>query len=196
MLQLYFLSVAANFLAGATLSADWMAERFTSLAGILDALSGRRARTSRAGRAPRRHRHPVRPGGPPLVLGDLFPSVVGIAVGIALLFEVFKQDALYAGEQAARGERGAEDAKRVPHCAGRPCVCRRGTAFLSAREAVLLTRSAASSAALFNPRIVAGNYSFLFRLGRLRRLDHVFGDSGPRWGCSGRTPARMSPCSR
>ena len=28
MLQFYFLSVAANFLAGATLSADWMAASF------------------------------------------------------------------------------------------------------------------------------------------------------------------------
>ena len=45
MLQLYFLSVAANFLAGMTLSADWMGERFTSLAGILEALSVRRAKT-------------------------------------------------------------------------------------------------------------------------------------------------------
>jgi hypothetical protein len=107
MLQLYFLSVAANFLAGATLSADWMGERFTSLAGILGALSGRRARTITGLAALLVGLGTLFvPAAPPIVLGDLFPSVVGMAVGIALLFEVFKQDALYPGEQSARGEQG------------------------------------------------------------------------------------------
>ena len=107
MLQIYFLSVATNFLAGATLSADWMGERFTSLAGILAALSGRRARTITGlsallvGIATL-----FVPAAPPLVLGDLFPSVVGMAVGIALLFEVLKEDAFYPGEQPARGQHG------------------------------------------------------------------------------------------
>jgi len=107
MLQLYFLSVAANFLAGATLSADWMGERFTSLAGILGALSGRRARTITGLAALLVGLGTLFvPAAPPVVLGDLFPSAVGMAVGIALLFEVFKQDAFYPGEQAARGEQG------------------------------------------------------------------------------------------
>jgi hypothetical protein len=107
MLQLYFLSVAANFLAGATLSADWMEERFTSLAEILRALSGRRARTITGLAALLIGLGTLFvPAAPPLVLGDLFPSVVGMAVGIALLFEVLKQDALYPGDQAARNEQG------------------------------------------------------------------------------------------
>lgn len=103
MLQLYFLSVAANFLAGATLSADWMAERFPSLAGILGALSVRRARTITGLAALLVGLGTLFfPTAPPLVLGDLFPSVVGMAVGIALLFEVLKQDALYTHEEPAR----------------------------------------------------------------------------------------------
>ena len=106
MLQFYFLSVAANFLAGATLSADWMSDRFPSLAGILGALSARRARmiTGLAALLVGLGTLFV-PAAPPLILGDLFPSVVGIAVGIALLFEVLKQEALFPGEQAARDDR-------------------------------------------------------------------------------------------
>jgi hypothetical protein len=103
MLQLYFLSVAANFLAGVTLSADWMGERFISLAGILEALSIRRAKTITGLAALLVGLGTLFvPAAPPIVLGDLFPSVVGLAVGIALLFEVFKQDALYSGDRSPR----------------------------------------------------------------------------------------------
>jgi hypothetical protein len=107
MLQLYFLSVAANFLAGVTLSADWMGERFTSLSGLLDALSVRRAKTITGLAALLVGLGTLFvPAAPPILLGDLFPSVVGLAVGIALLFEVLKQDALYPGDSS----RGAESA--------------------------------------------------------------------------------------
>jgi hypothetical protein len=109
MLQFYFLSVAANFLAGATLSADWMAERFTSLAEILHALSSRRARTITGLAALLVGLGTLFvPAAYPIVLGDLFPSVVGVAVGIALLFEVFKQDALYPGDQTPRSVHGSK----------------------------------------------------------------------------------------
>ena len=102
MLQFFFLSVAANFLAGATLSADWILERFSSLGGILRALSGRRVRmvTGLASMLVGVGTLFV-PAAPPLILGDLFPSSVGIAVGIALLFEALKQEALFAGDQGA-----------------------------------------------------------------------------------------------
>jgi hypothetical protein len=107
MLQFYFLSVAANFLAGATLSADWMSERFTSLKMILDALSVRKARmitgltTLLVGLGTL-----FVPAAPPLVLGDLFPSVVGLAVGVALLFEVFRQEAYFGVEHSAHDSAG------------------------------------------------------------------------------------------
>jgi hypothetical protein len=83
-----------------------MSDRFPSLAGILGALSARRARmiTGLAALLVGLGTLFV-PAAPPLILGDLFPSVVGIAVGIALLFEVFKQEALFPGEQAARDDR-------------------------------------------------------------------------------------------
>lgn len=115
MLQLYFLSVAANFLAGMTLSADWMGERFTSLAGILGALSVRRAKTITGLAALLVGLGTLFvPAAAPIVFGDLFPSIVGVAVGIALLFEVFKQASLYTGDQSSRGAepayRGAESA--------------------------------------------------------------------------------------
>jgi hypothetical protein len=102
MLQFYLLSVAANFLAGATLSADWMSDRFKSLAAILAALSARRARiiTGLAALLVGIATLFV-PAAPPLILGDLFPSVVGIAIGIALLFDVLRQEALFPGEQQA-----------------------------------------------------------------------------------------------
>ena len=109
MLQFYFLTVAANFLAGATLSGDWMSERFTSLARLLAALSGRRARTVTGLTAILVGLGTLFvPAAPPLVLGDLFPSIVGMAVGIALLFEVFKEEAVFPGDQPARGERIAK----------------------------------------------------------------------------------------
>ncbi len=106
MLQFYFLSVATNFIAGATLSADWMSRKFAGVAGILGALSARRVRTITGvstllvgvGTL-------FVPAAPPLILGDLFPSVVGIAAGIALLFEVLRQEVLTPDEQAARGDR-------------------------------------------------------------------------------------------
>jgi MFS family permease len=109
MLQFYFLSVAANFLAGATLSADWMSDRFSSLAGILGELSGRRARmiTGLASLLVGVGTLFV-PAGPPIILGDLFPSVVGMAVGVALLFEVLRQEALFPGEQTAPSDRIAK----------------------------------------------------------------------------------------
>ena len=115
MLQFYFLSVAANFLAGATLSADWMSERFTSLAGVLRALSGRRVRmvTGLASLLVGVGTLFV-PAAPPVILGDLFPSTVGIAVGIALLFEALKQEALFAGEHAAGAPAGTERLVKAP----------------------------------------------------------------------------------
>jgi len=109
MLQFYFLSVAANFLAGTALSADWMSEKFPSLAAVLGALSARRARmiigllVLLVGLCTL-----FVPVEGPLILGDLFPSVVGAAVGIALLFEVFRQEAFFPGEQPPRDDRAGK----------------------------------------------------------------------------------------
>ena len=102
MLQFYFLSVAANLLAGATLSSDWITERFSSLRAIVRALSARRARmvtgltSILAGLGTM-----FVPVAKPLIIGDLFPSVVGLGVGIALLFEALRQEVFYPGGDAA-----------------------------------------------------------------------------------------------
>lgn len=100
MLQFYFLSVVSNLLGGLTLCSDWFAGKFSGLTAILAALSVRRAKmvtglfTLLAGFGSL-----FVPVAPPIVLGDLFPSIAGMAMGIALLFEVFKQDALFPAER-------------------------------------------------------------------------------------------------
>jgi hypothetical protein len=105
MLQFYFLSVAANFLAGATLGAEWMAAKFTSLAAILQALSARRARLVTGLAALLSGVGTFFFPADARLFGDLFPSVVGIAVGISLLFEVLRQEVLFPGERPVGGDK-------------------------------------------------------------------------------------------
>ncbi|HET6450978.1 MAG TPA: hypothetical protein VFI08_06685 [Spirochaetia bacterium] len=102
MLQFYFLSVAANLIAGAALSSDWISERFSSLSAILRALSARRARMVTGLLAIGAGLGTLFvPAAYPVILGDLFPSVVGIGAGIALLFEALRQEVFYSTTDAA-----------------------------------------------------------------------------------------------
>ena len=103
MLQFYFLSIVANFLAGMTLSADWFSSRIPGLPSLAPGFSGRRGKMT-IGLAALLVGFGTLfvPAEPPIVLGDLFPSMTGMALGIALLFEVFRQDALFPVE---RGEK-------------------------------------------------------------------------------------------
>jgi hypothetical protein len=100
MLQFYFLSVVSNLLGGLTLCSDWFSGKFAGLGALLTALSARRAKmatglfTLLVGFGTL-----FVPAEPPIVLGDLFPSIAGMAMGIALLFEVFKQDSLFPAER-------------------------------------------------------------------------------------------------
>jgi hypothetical protein len=110
MLQFYFLSVATNLLAGLSLSSTWFGKKFPGLAAAVSGLNGRVGKLA-TGLAVLLVGFATLfvPVEPPLVLGDLYPSVMGMAMGIALLFEVFKQDALLPGERtekASRQERG------------------------------------------------------------------------------------------
>ncbi len=113
MLQFYFLSVAANFLAGTALSADWTLEKFPGLAPVLRALSVRRARmiiglaALLVGLATL-----FVPADGHLLYGDLFPSAVGVVVGIALLFEAIRQEALFSGTDGTKDD-GAGKAPRA-----------------------------------------------------------------------------------
>ena len=106
MLQFYFLSIVANFLGGLTLAGDSLARRIPGLSTFTNALSGRNGKLI-FGLASLLVGFCTLfvPAEPPLVLGDLFPSVVGMAMGIALLFEVFRQEAMLPTEQAEKSER-------------------------------------------------------------------------------------------
>ena len=103
MLQFYFLSVMCNLLAGLTLSSDWFARKLPTLTMSLSAIGERRGKlliglaTLCVGFTTL-----FVPTEPPLVLGDLVPSLAGMIMGVALLFEVFKQDALLPAESAEK----------------------------------------------------------------------------------------------
>jgi len=108
MLQFYFLSVATNLLAGLSLSAAWFGNKFPGLSAAVSGLNARMGKLAMGlavllvGFATL-----FVPVEPPLVLGDLYPSLMGMAMGIALLFEVFKQDALLPGERTEKTDKQA-----------------------------------------------------------------------------------------
>ena len=107
MLQIFFLSIAANLIAGAALASDAISRRIKGFIALADILSSRRAKLILG---------PsvliigflalfVPADAGPLILGDLIPSAVGMAMGIAILFEVFKQDSLLPAESSEKQER-------------------------------------------------------------------------------------------
>jgi hypothetical protein len=100
MLQFYFLSISANLIGGMILSSDWLSLKIESLTDLLSAFSTRRGKmvTGLAAILVGLGTLFV-PAAPPLIIGDLFPSLMGMAMGIALLFEAFKQDALFPTER-------------------------------------------------------------------------------------------------
>ncbi len=106
MLQFYFLSIVTNFLAGLSLASDWIAQRIPGLSSLPKALSGRTVKlisglsSLLVGFATL-----FVPVEGPLIIGDLFPSVMGMAMGIALLFEVFRQEAVLPAERSDKQER-------------------------------------------------------------------------------------------
>ncbi|HVO39421.1 MAG TPA: hypothetical protein VMV03_10390 [Spirochaetia bacterium] len=106
MLQFYFLSIVANFLAGVTLSSDWISRRIPSLASIVAALSARRAKlilglaSLLVGVGTL-----LVPVEGAIIIGDLFPSVIGMAMGVALLFEFFRQEAVLPLEHSDKAEK-------------------------------------------------------------------------------------------
>ena len=111
MLQFYFLSILANLVGGLTLCSDWLGSR-PGLANLFAVLASRYWKMSTglaalvAGFAKL-----FVPAGSPIILADLLPALVGMILGIALLFEVFKQEALFPAE---RGERPDAPARQAP----------------------------------------------------------------------------------
>jgi hypothetical protein len=106
MLQIYFLSVAANTLAGIILASDWITRKFTGVRAVTDGLSTRRGKLT-AGLLSLFVGFVTLlfPSRPPIVLGDLAPSVAGLAMGVALLFEVLRQESLFPAERGDMSER-------------------------------------------------------------------------------------------
>jgi hypothetical protein len=106
MAQLYFLSVASNLLAGILLASDWLVLKFPGLRALADALGARRGRLA-AGLSSLFVGFVTLfvPSGPPIVLGDLVPSAAGLAMGIALLFDVLKQESLFPAERVEQQDR-------------------------------------------------------------------------------------------
>jgi len=106
MLQFYFLSIVANFLAGLVLSSDWISRKFSGLAAAIAVFSGRMGKMV-LGLASLLVGFGTLfvPVGPALIFGDLFPSAMGMAMGIALLFEVFKQDAVFPAERGEKSDK-------------------------------------------------------------------------------------------
>jgi len=108
MLQLYFLSVAVNMLAGTILASDWLARKFSGIGGLTDGLSSRRGKLA-IGLSSLIVGFVTLffPAAPPILVGDLAPSLAGLAMGVALLFEVLRLEALFPAERADGTERQA-----------------------------------------------------------------------------------------
>jgi hypothetical protein len=106
MLQFYFLSIVSNLVAGVSLGGEWFAKKVPKFLPIATALSGRSAKLI-AGISSLLVGFGTLfvPVEGPIIIGDLFPSVMGMAMGIALLFEVFRQDAVLPVEHGEKSER-------------------------------------------------------------------------------------------
>ena len=118
MLQFYFLSVLANLVGGLTLCSDWLGSR-PGMANLVAALSTRYGKmTTGLAALVAGFAKLFVPVGPPIILGDLFPALVGMVLGIALLFEVFKQEAFFPAEHGDRPDRHERPALRIAPSSG------------------------------------------------------------------------------
>ncbi len=108
MLQFYFLSIACNLAAGMALAFEPIAHRLPKLSGLSELLTARGSKIF-LGIAALLVGFVTLfvPAGAGLILGDLIPSLAGIAMGIALLFEVFRLEAMFPSERSERTERPA-----------------------------------------------------------------------------------------
>jgi hypothetical protein len=106
MFQFYFLSVSCNLLAGLALAFEAVSRRLPRLSGLSDLLTSRGSKIF-LGIAVLLTGFVTLfvPAGEGIIIGDLIPSLAGIALGIALLFEVFRQEAVFPSERTERMER-------------------------------------------------------------------------------------------
>ena len=107
MLQIFFLSIACNLIGGVTLALDAIVKRVPRASALADFLSNRRGKlwTGLSVILTGFIALFVPAQGGVLIIGDLIPSVVGMIMGIALLFEVFRQDAIFPSESSVKQDR-------------------------------------------------------------------------------------------
>lgn len=100
MLQLYFLSVLVNALAGLMLASEWLTARFESISAFAELFASRRGRLA-IGLASLfvGFITLLLPASGPIFLGDLAPSAAGLAMGLVLVFEVLRQETLFPAER-------------------------------------------------------------------------------------------------
>ena len=105
MAQFYLLSVFANIVAGLTLAGDYLGEKFAFLASYKNLRENRAApivigiATLAVGLITFFVRAP---GDTVPIVGDLLPSLAGIAMGITLLVESFRQQVDSRGPQVEK----------------------------------------------------------------------------------------------
>ena len=98
-LQIYFLAVLFNILAGLILCSDNIKEKIPALSGLMEFLSGKEVRkvigigTLIAGIFKL-----MLPVGVPF-LGDFIPAITSMGLGIALLLEIFKENSSISSER-------------------------------------------------------------------------------------------------
>ena len=105
MAQFYLLSVFANIVAGLTLAGDYLGEKFAFLASFKNLRENRMAQIviGIVALAVGLITLFVRaPGDTVPVVGDLLPSLAGIAMGVTLLVESFHQQVDSRGPQAEK----------------------------------------------------------------------------------------------
>jgi hypothetical protein len=106
MLQFYFLSISCNLIAGSALAFEAIYRKIPRLTALGNLLSVRNGKLS-IGLSVLLVGFITLfvPADGFLIIGDLIPSLAGIAMGIALLFEVFRQDAVFPSESMEKQDR-------------------------------------------------------------------------------------------
>jgi TctA family transporter len=116
MMQLYFLSIAANLLAGIALCSEYFAARLRWFAPLGQLVGGRGFRAVVGGLAAvvgfLKLLVRSTPSDVPVV-GDLLPALAGLAMGASLLVQVLREKSDLPAEAVSRVEKAAL-AYRVP----------------------------------------------------------------------------------
>jgi len=107
MLQIYFLSVAANILAGLASSSEFLAGRFHGFAPLHDLLEKRPCRAALGATAAVVGLLKLLIPFDVPVAGDLIPALVGMALGVSLVLQVVREKADLPFESLGRLQKAA-----------------------------------------------------------------------------------------